>query len=163
MDAVMGQMNVFLRAFSTINRLFCEVRWLERNLRNSNMTTMVIVGGILTFCLFSAITSSSKEDQLLPLPPGVASVLKNWGPMAIVALVVGLFMYRRRVWGAMEGHGNVGDVLFGSGPQHHDGEDDHRRLEEGRATAPVAAHAAYSASIPFAPSKPCVQPTAVEY
>lgn len=111
MDAVMNQMNVFLRIFSTVNRMFCEVRWLERNLRNSNPTVMVIVGGIMMFCLYTASIDGSGEQSVLP--PGFNQAMKEWGPFAIIILIGGLFLYRRHVNGEMEGSGNLNEVMFG--------------------------------------------------
>lgn len=128
----MNQMNQILRVFSTINRLFCEVRWLERNLRNSNSTVMIIVGAIILFCLFTASTGTNGGGFL---PPGIHNVLENWGPLAIIALVAGLFLYRRSLSGPMSGSGGMNEVMFGGGdggeqqqqsrqqaqsyPQHH--------------------------------------------
>mmetsp|Transcript_23129 Transcript_23129/g.39136 ORF Transcript_23129/g.39136 Transcript_23129/m.39136 type:complete len:164 (+) Transcript_23129:174-665(+) len=110
MNAVVNQMNVFLRVFTTINRLFCEVRWLERNLRNSNSTVMFIVGGIIMFCLYSASVDGSGQSVL---PPGMSQVIKDWGPFAIIAVVLGLFLYRRAANGPMDGSGNLNEVMFG--------------------------------------------------
>ena len=111
MNAVVNQMNTFLRVFSTINRLFCEVRWLERNLRNSNSTVMLIVGGIIIFSLIIA------SDSQGILPPGFSVVLKEWGPFVIVGLVLVLFVYRRFVSGPMDGSGNLNEVMFGGSQQ----------------------------------------------
>jgi hypothetical protein len=130
MNTAMNQMNVFLRVFSSINRLFCEVRWLERNLRNSNSTVMLIVGGIICFCLYVASTDTTSGHSVLP--PGLQQVLTDWGPVAIIALVVALFLYRRSVTGPMEGSGNINEVMFGeaSGGGGPDGE--RQRMEQAR-------------------------------
>lgn len=117
MNGVMNQMNQILRVFSTINRLFCEVRWLERNLRNSNSTVMIIVGGIIIFCLYTASVDSSGGNFL---PPGVNKLLMDWGPFVIIALVAGLFLYRRSVSGPMGGSGSINEVMFGGNNGNND-------------------------------------------
>jgi hypothetical protein len=168
MDAIVNQMNVFLRVFTSINRLFCEVRWLERNLRNSNSTVMLIVGGIIIFCVYSASTAGDGSGQTI-LPPGLNQVLKEWGPFAIIALVLGLFLYRRSTSGPIEGSGNLNEVMFGGDRSDSGGgsREQHAEAQSWRSQSPLHAQSVspsshYSTVTATAPPK-YIQAQAVQY
>lgn len=72
---------------------------------------MLIVGGIIVFCVYAASVDGGQSI----IPPGFNQILKEWGPFIIIALVVGLFLYRRGVHGSMEESGNLNEIMFGEG------------------------------------------------
>ena len=125
MENFTNQLNVFVRLFASVNQLFCHVRWLERNLRNSSLSVLLIVAGIILFVLLMT-TAATEEDERssnlflesLGFPPGSLSLVKVFGPILIVLAIVGLFLYRRARYGGQEG--NMDTVLFGNSSHSED-------------------------------------------
>lgn len=85
-----SHLNSFAYLFGSINNLFCQVRWLEANLRNSSPLLLAIVGGIAIICLLLTLSHDSGG--------GVMQII-------IIVFVVGLlaiFFYRRHTLGPVE-------------------------------------------------------------
>mmetsp|Transcript_3945 Transcript_3945/g.6175 ORF Transcript_3945/g.6175 Transcript_3945/m.6175 type:complete len:152 (+) Transcript_3945:64-519(+) len=131
MDALAGHINVFVRLFSSINRLFCHVRWLERNLRNTSMSTLIIVGGIIIFCIYlvGMENGGSSLYSSLGLPEGSEDTIRTIGPFLIVGILVGLFLARRFYAGPQGGSG-FESVMFGG--DRHDTYDPRQHVVEGQ-------------------------------
>jgi hypothetical protein len=117
MEELANNINVFVRLFSSINHLFCHVRWLERNLRNSSMSVLLIVGGIFLFAMFFMSNGNDSFLESFGLPPGSSQFLKTYGPLLIVISLIGLFLFRRFDSGPQGG--NMETVFFGDPPTSH--------------------------------------------
>jgi hypothetical protein len=122
------QINVFVHFFSSINNLFCHVRWLERNIRNSSMSVMIIVGFIVSMCVLM-LYSETESGQVLLKSIGAAKILSML-PIVIVIAVILLFCKRRSEEGPMQGEG-MDEVVFG-------GNHSNRHNSNGIAPAKVA-------------------------
>lgn len=137
MDALSSQINVFVRLFSSINHLFCHLRWLERNIRNSSTGLMIMAGAILLFCMYSiryminsvhyyynCVDSSTDNSgsgllTMLGFPAGSDAIFKEFAPFVIVAVIIGLFIYRRQTLGTQGGSGGFNEVMFGGNGQEN--------------------------------------------
>jgi uncharacterized membrane protein YfcA len=94
-----SHLNSFANLFGSINNLFCQVRWLETNLRNSSPLLLAIVGAIAVICLILTFSHDSGEAM----------------QFIIVAFVVGLvalFFYRRHTLGPVES--DFQSIMFGN-------------------------------------------------
>lgn len=118
MENFISNLNVFVRLFQSINNLFCHVRWLERNVRNSSGMVLLIVGSIVFFA-FYLMDGNSTLFESLGFGVGIDNVIRSSGPFIIVLLIVGLFLYRRQTLGAQTNGNSFDSVLFG----HYDNDD----------------------------------------
>lgn len=112
MENLISNINVFVRLFSSINNLFCNIRWLERNIRNSSFSVLLIVGGILIFAFYMLDESQNGFFDNIGFPPGTDQLIRNYGPFLIVLGIIGLFFYKRFHSGPQSG--NIDSVLFGN-------------------------------------------------
>ena len=105
--------NTFVNFFNAVNNLFCQIRWLDVNIRNSSNLLLVLVGIILVICIYLI---SFKEGigpfQSIGFPPIFDSLLSVVGPVIIVAVLLGILFYRRYALGPMQG--GFENVLFGT-------------------------------------------------
>lgn len=148
MENFTSQLNVFVRLFASVNQLFCHVRWLERNLRNSSLSVLLIVTGIILFVLLmtAAATGTTEEDERksnlflesLGFPPGSLSLVKVFGPILIVLAIIGLFLYRRARYGGQDG--NMDTILFGNSSHSEDERVDPQSTEKLYHGTPVTPH-----------------------
>ena len=79
---ITSNINVFVNFFNSLNALFCQIRWLDRNIRNSSAPLLLVVGGIALFC------------YILYAYPSVAANFTS-APLVIVAVVVVVIVIRR--------------------------------------------------------------------
>eukprot|EP01041_Mallomonas_annulata_P003919 gene3919-7814_t len=115
--------NTFVRFFESINGLFCHMRWLESNIRNSSSGLLLAVGGILLFCLY-LFGGSTVRDIL-----GISiqnDILIQYGPILIVLVVLGVLFMRRQSLGPQHGVG-FDNIMFGRPREYSDLEEDRRR------------------------------------
>jgi purine-cytosine permease-like protein len=138
MENLTNNINVFVRLFASINHLFCHVRWLERNFRNSSLSVLLIVAGIILFAIYFMDDSSNPFLESLGFPPGFSSFLKTFGPFLIVVSIIGLFIYRRFHYGPQGG--NMETILFGDPPRPEDERVDPQSTEKLYHGTPVAPH-----------------------
>jgi hypothetical protein len=120
MEELANNINSFVRLFSSINYLFCHVRWLERNIRNSSLSVLLIVGGIIFFALYFMTDGNSSFLETLGFPAGSSLFFKTYGPLCIVLLLIALFLFKRFDSGSQGG--NIDTVLFGDSPAHPEDE-----------------------------------------
>ena len=111
MEGLTSNINTFVRLFSSINNLFCHLRWLERNIRNSSFILLLIVGLILIFALFF-MNENQHFFDLLGFPSGTDKFIRLYGPFLIVLCIIGLFLYKRSISGSQPG--NIDSVLYGN-------------------------------------------------
>ena len=135
-------LNVFVRFFESINMLFCQVRWLESNIRNTRSGTFCIVFSIIGFCILMLLTTQGKEGiqflTYLGLPPQFLPYFIKWGPIILIIAIIGLFLHRRASLGP-QSEGGWDHILFGNRPRHGAGADD-TNIEEGVPIYPTAPH-----------------------
>jgi hypothetical protein len=101
-----GNMNVFVNFFNSINRIFCQIRWLDRNLRNSSGPLLLIVGGIVFICYLVYASPEGGSD-------GIQKMLVDQGPLVVVCGVVLVLFYRRYTEGG-NSDTNISSVMFGN-------------------------------------------------
>lgn len=75
--------NTFVRFFQSINCLFWNLQWLEENLMKASNPRMLIVGGIILFCVFYTFMGDSIGDTTDPMV------------LLIVVCVLAWVLYRR--------------------------------------------------------------------
>lgn len=114
-----SNINVFVRFFESVNMLFCQMRWLEQTVRNTNFGLMFLGAIIITFCvLFMNVGDGKIGEQIgifLGLPRGVWVVFSSWIPIALVCGLILYFFYRRFSAGRST-RGSWDSVLFGNSP-----------------------------------------------
>jgi hypothetical protein len=99
LNEIAGNLNSFNHFFNSINQLFCQVRWLEANIRNSSPLLLGIVGVIILICLIVTFFHGESDSiQFLVI--------------ACVVSVVALFFYRRQALGPTAT--DFGSVMFGN-------------------------------------------------
>lgn len=103
LNQLTGNINVFVNFFASLNRLFCQIRWLDRNLRNSSGPLMALVGVIVFVCYL-----------VYAQPDGpFAKLLTDQGPLVIVCVVIGVLLTRRYQEGGNTDN-NLNSVMFGN-------------------------------------------------
>ena len=126
LEAMSRNMGTFVRFFDQINRLFCQIRWLEQNINNSSLQLLIFVGAIVCLCyfIFAAPTDSSNPFAAM------TKAINDYGPIVVVVALIAYFIARRMSGVAdvegTEAHGSLDSVLFGnprsnsrSGADHH--------------------------------------------
>jgi len=113
LNQMSSNMGTFVSFFSNINRLFCQVRWLERNLRNASVPLLLFCLGIMVYCAFLVSGGGGEE-----MPQGLSTFINDIVPILLVAGVIGLFMARRRMGGLA---GGFQDVFFGNAEENGSG------------------------------------------
>ena len=129
MEAIMAltqNINVFVRFFESINNSFCQIRWLERNIRNSSSGLLLTVGGILLISLY--LIGGTKLASILGIP-GLDYILTNYGPILIIVLIVCILFFRRVTQGAQSG-GGFDNILFGADRNEVENFNDDHRLND---------------------------------
>jgi hypothetical protein len=131
--AISNNINTFVGFFDAINRLFCQIRWLEQNINNSSAKLLLLVLLIVVFCVFVFLQPSSGGGPF----DAITRALNDYGPIVLVVAVV-LYFVSRRFSGAADAEGTEGNatldsVLFGR-PRGGDGGG-----RDGRGYEPVAA------------------------
>ena len=107
LNQLSGNINVFVNFFNSINRLFCQIRWLDRNLRNSSGPLLAVVGAIVLIC-YVVYASPEGGDMY-----GIPKLLVDHGPLVIVCVVIGVLLARRyREGGSPDS--NLNSVMFGN-------------------------------------------------
>ena len=83
-------LNNFVRFFESINCLFWQLRWLEENITRSNRKSLLLVGGIITFCIVFVYFDGSNGDL-----GEIWNELLNGLPIAIVFGVIAYYLLKR--------------------------------------------------------------------
>ena len=113
-EAISRNMGTFVRLFDNLNRLFCQIRWLEQNINNSSIQLLIFVGVIVFLCyfMFAAPTDSSNPFA------AITKAINDYGPIIVVVALIAYFMARRFSGAAdaegTEAHGSLDSVLFGN-------------------------------------------------
>jgi hypothetical protein len=124
MDEFANHINTFVRVFASLNSLFCHVRWLEANLRNSSSLVLIVVGGIAGFSFFYLLLS--KNPNLTGFQVD-SNLFQNFGLLLLV-IIICVFLYLRLSGGNIRG--GAERVLFGdtgSEPLSHHSLDIHTK------------------------------------
>ena len=114
LEAMSRNMGTFVRFFDNINRLFCQIRWLEQNINNSSLQLLIFVGAIIFLCyfIFAAPTDSSNPFA------AITKAINDYGPIVVVVALIAYFIARRMSGVAdaegTEAHGSLDSVLFGN-------------------------------------------------
>lgn len=124
LNSLTANINVFVRFFQSINHLFCQIRWLDSNIRNSSGSLLAAVGAIVFICY---LVYTQPEERIL-------KILTDQGPLLIVCVVIAVLVYRRYHLGAT-GDSNVNSILFGN----PESEPKERDVEIGRGARVVQA------------------------
>ena len=131
MEALGGltrNISTFVRFFESINNLFCQIRWLESNFRNSSSGLLLVVGGILIFCVYLYAGPTGAISTFFGIP-GLDEWLVKYGPIVIIVVIIAAMLFRRFTMGPQN---NVGfdSIVFGARRDAYPERDD--QLESGR-------------------------------
>lgn len=108
--------NTFVNFFASINRLFCHLRWFERNIRNSSSQLLIIVGGIVLLCFFifySATDTGRSTLESFGFSKESADTVKVYAPMIFILGIIVLFLMKRWNEGPQQSEGGFDEVMFG--------------------------------------------------
>ena len=107
-------MGTFVRFFDNINRLFCQIRWLEQNLNNSSIQLLIFVGVIVFLCYFMFAAPNDSNNPFA----AISKAINDYGPIVVVVALIAYFLARRFSGVAdaegTEAHGSFDSVLFGN-------------------------------------------------
>lgn len=103
MQAIRGlteNISVFVRFFESINNLFCQIRWLEANISNSEHILFIMVLGFVILCIFIYAAGSS------------SNMSNQWSPILAIVIVV-VFAIFKRCSSSSGAQSSMNGILFG--------------------------------------------------